>query len=350
MHTWMPAGINLLVLDTATVFAAGLLFALLARRLRQSLLLGYLVAGLVIGPHALALVRDQGNIRFLAEVGVVFLMFALGAQLSLRQFLEVRGAALGIGILQGVILVLLGMLIGRLLHLPLAAGLVLGYALALNSSVVLVRLLSDIEGIHTNYGRLALGISLVLDLLAVVMMSTLPFLQRSVAASSTVLIVDLCKAVLFVLWVLALARWIAPFILKWASSTGSREIFLLTIVVLSLGNAILSGLFGFSFALGAFLAGLVISESIFSQAVLAEVIPLRDIFGSLFFISLGMLVDPAAIIHAWLAGAAAAADGHPRQRRRPVLSAAGLSHPPLYRADDQREPGTNRRILLHHFQ
>lgn len=297
MHAWAPPGINLLVVDTATVFAAGLLFALLARRLRQSLLLGYLVAGLVIGPHALALVRDQANIRFLAEVGVVLLMFALGAQLSLRQFLEVRGAALGIGVVQGLVLVLLGVLFGRTLGLSLAAGLVLGYALALNSSVMLVRLLSDIDGTQTQYGRLALGISLVLDLLAVVMMSTLPFLQRSVAVSTSVLGIDVGKALLFVLWVLALARWVAPFLLKRASSSGSREIFLLTVVVLSLGNAILSGMLGFSFALGAFLAGLVISDSIFGLAVLAEIIPLRDIFGLLFFISLGMLVDPAVILH-----------------------------------------------------
>ncbi len=116
-HLDSRTGINLLVLDTATVFAAGLLFALLARRMRQSLLLGYLVAGLVIGPHGLALVRDQANIRFLAEVGVVLLMFALGAQLSLRQLLEVRGPALGVGVLQCVIIVLLGVLIGRVLGL-----------------------------------------------------------------------------------------------------------------------------------------------------------------------------------------------------------------------------------------
>jgi len=299
MSHWIAQGTNLLVLDTATVFAAGLVFALLARRLHQSLLLGYLIAGLVIGPHMLGLVSSLANIRFLADVGVVLLMFALGVQLSLRHFLEVRTTALFVGLLQSILIIFIGLMIGIALGFSPFAGLIIGYAAAVSSSVILVRLLTDLDATQTLYGRIGLGISVVQDLLAVVLMSTLPFMVSAASASFSVILIDLLKALLFVLWIIILARWVAPIILRWASATGSREIFLLTVVVLSLAGAILSFLFGFSFALGAFLAGLVISGSMFSQAVLAEVIPLRDLFGLLFFISLGMLVDPMVLWHSW---------------------------------------------------
>lgn len=284
-----------LLLDTAIVFAVGLLFAVLARKFRQSPLIGYLLAGLLIGPYGLALIPNERNIMILAEVGVVLLMFALGVQLTIRQLLEVKTTAIVGGLVQIVICILLGMAIGWIAKLPISAGIVLGYALALSSSVVLVKLLGDRNEFHTLFGRTALAISIMQDLSAVLLISTLPFLQPATVTSYAALSLSLLKAFLFILWILLLARFVAPYILKWASSTGSREIFLPTVVVLSLGGAIMSAAFGFSYALGAFLAGIVISESLFSQAVLAEVLPLRDLFGLLFFVSLGMLVDPTQV-------------------------------------------------------
>ncbi len=288
-----------ILFDTTIIFIAGLLFALLARRVRLSPLFGYLIAGLVIGPYGFGLVRSEANIRFLADVGVVLLMFAVGVQLSLRQLLEIRTIALVVGLGHTLIAIVLGLAVSILLGVPPFAGLVLGYAIALCSSVVLVRLLSDSDGFHTIIGRQALGISILQDLLAVVLISTLPLLGHSAAPTAGALAASLLKAVLFILGIIVLARWGAPLILNLASVTGSREIFSLTVVVLSLGGAMLSGIAGFSFALGAFLAGLVVSESFFSSAVLAEVMPLRDVFGLLFFISLGMLVNPAIILQSW---------------------------------------------------
>ncbi len=207
----------------------------------------------------------------------------------------------------------------------------LGYALALNSSVTLVRLLSDTEGAQTNHGRLSLGISLVLDLSSVVMMSTLPFMQRAVAASSTPVICRLGKAVLFVLLGAragTLGGAVHPqmgLVDRLARDLPAHRAGVFP------GQCHFERVVGFSFALGAFLAGLVISESIFSHAVLAEVIPLRDIFGLLFFISLGMLVDPAAILrHGWLVLLLlAVASG--RERHCAVPVAGGLCTPPLHR-------------------
>ena len=297
MEALFPVDINRLLLDTAIIFIAGLVFALLAHRIRLSPLLGYLVAGLVIGPFGLGLVRNEANISFLAEVGVVLLMFALGVQLSLRQLLEMRGAVLVAGLGHTLLAILFGFGITVLFGFPPAVGLVMGYAVALCSSVVLVRLLSEEDAFHTAYGRTALGISLLQDLLAVVLISTLPFLGE--AGSYTSLAFNLLKAVVFLLVIILFARWLVPRILIRASSTGSREIFLFTVLAISLGSAILSAVAGLSLALGAFLAGLIVSESIFSQAVLSEIIPLRDLFGLLFFISLGMLLSPAALLGVW---------------------------------------------------
>ncbi|HEY3379200.1 MAG TPA: cation:proton antiporter [Armatimonadota bacterium] len=301
MPHWFAQLTNTLLFDTAVTFVAGLLFALLVRRFHQSALIGYVIAGLVIGPYGLRLVPDETHIRFLAEVGVVFLMFALGVQLSFHQLLQVRTTAIFGGLAQIIIMIVLGVLLGRWFGFSPATSLVLGYALALSSSVVLVRLLGEADEFHTAFGRIALGISVMQDLMAVVLISTLPFLTQSSSGEFRVLAFNLGKAVLFVVWAIVLARWVAPIILRWASATGSREIFLPTVAVLSLGGAMVSGVFGFSYALGAFLAGLVISESLFSQAVLAEVIPLRDIFGMLFFVSLGMLVNPFAVFQAGVA-------------------------------------------------
>ncbi|MHB0937205.1 MAG: cation:proton antiporter [Armatimonadota bacterium] len=297
MEALFPVDINRLLLDTAIIFIAGLVFALLAHHVRLSPLLGYLVAGLVIGPFGLGLVRNEANIRFLAEVGVVLLMFALGVQLSLRQLLEMRGAVLVAGLGHTLLAILFGFAVTVLFGFPPAVALVMGYAVALCSSVVLVRLLSEEDAFHTAYGRTALGISLLQDLLAVVLISTLPFLGE--AGSYASLAFNLVKAVVFLLVIILFARWLVPRILIWASSTGSREIFLFTVLAISLGSAILSALAGLSLALGAFLAGLIVSESIFSQAVLSEIIPLRDLFGLLFFISLGMLLSPAVLLEVW---------------------------------------------------
>jgi len=294
----LPVEINRLLLDTAIIFLAGLVFALVAHRFRLSPLLGYLVAGLFIGPFGLGLVRSEANIRFLAEVGVVLLMFAIGVQLSLRRLLELRAAVLVAGLGHTLLAILLGFLVTELFGFPPATGLVMGYAVALCSTVVLVRLLSEEDGFHTATGRIALGISLLQDLLAVVLISTLPFLGE--AGTYADLVLSLLKAAVFLLGIVLVARWLVPFILARVTSTGSREIFLFTVLAISLVSAILSALAGLSLALGAFLAGLIISESLFSQAVLSEIIPLRDAFGLLFFISLGMLLDPVALLGVWL--------------------------------------------------
>lgn len=174
---------NRLLVDTAIIIVAGLLFALVARRLRFSPLLGYLIAGLVIGPYGLGLVRNLGNVSLLAQVGVVLLMFALGIQLSLRQLWEIRDMVLIAGLGHSLLAIIVGLIAGILLGLSHSASLVLGYAVALCSSVVLVRLLSDEDATHTAYGRVALGISVTQDLFAVVLISTLPLLSRGPGVS-----------------------------------------------------------------------------------------------------------------------------------------------------------------------
>jgi CPA2 family monovalent cation:H+ antiporter-2 len=285
-----------LLVDLVLAVAAGLLGGLVAQRLGQPVILGYLAAGVAIGPFTPGPVGDIHNLSVLAEAGVALLMFALGAELSLAELRRVGRVAILGGAGQIVGSIILGLAAGPLLGLAPVQALFFGALTALSSTVVSIKLLLGRGELGSLHGRVTLGILIVQDLSLVPMMVILPALARPAdrlaveLGWAAVTAVGLLAATVFV------GTRLVPWILDRVAGTGSRELFLLCVVALALGTALGTQFFGLSLAFGAFLAGLVVSESDLSHQAVAEVLPLRDLFATLFFVSVGMLLDPGFVV------------------------------------------------------
>lgn len=285
----------------------------LANRLRVSPLVGYLLAGVAVGPYTPGFVADQALARDLAEIGIILLMFGVGLQFSPKELLSVKGIAIPGALLQMVVATGFGMGLAWTMGWPVAAGLVFGLALSIASTVVVIRALDERRLLDSQAGRISVGWLIVEDLtmvLTIVLLPTLAAALREGAAASAgqaallsapaVLIaigVTLGKAAIFVAAMLVVGQRVIPWILHHIAHSGSRELFRLGVLALALGVAYgAAELLGVSFALGAFFAGLVLSESALSQRAAAEALPFRDAFAVLFFVSVGMLFDPAIFI------------------------------------------------------
>ncbi len=280
-----------LIVDFTFALAGGFVGALAARALRLPLLVGYLVAGAIMGPSALNLVSNSASISSMSEMGVALLMFALGVELSLRDLTRVKAASVIAAPLQILLSLGLGYALGLTLGWSYQQALVLGFVLALSSTMIVVKLLSESGELHTEHGRVMVAILLVQDLAAVIMVALLPALSRLESGDFIQLSIVIGKAALFVAWTIIMARWIAPALMAIVAKGYSKEIFVATAALLCFGGAATSYTLGFSLAIGAFVAGLVLSESHYSHEVLANVTPLRDLFGMIFFVSLGLMFD-----------------------------------------------------------
>ncbi len=293
------------------VAGIGLAFLLgaLANRLRLSPLVGYLVAGVLVGPFTPGFVADQKLAPELAEIGVILLMFGVGLHFSLKDLLSVKAIAIPGALAQIGFATLLGMALAWAMGWPVGAGLVFGLALSVASTVVLLRALEERRMIETERGRIAVGWLIVEDLamvLALVLLPAVAGLLGGKGAAGTpqdganileALAITLAKVAGFVALMLIVGRRVVPWILHHIAHTGSRELFRLSVLAIALGVAYgASVLFGVSFALGAFFAGMVMSESDLSHQAAAESMPLRDAFAVLFFVSVGMLFDPTIVV------------------------------------------------------
>lgn len=285
-----------IVVDLVIAVLVAFLGGAIALRLRQPVILGYLLAGVAIGPYTPGPVGDIHNVQLMAELGVAFLMFALGLEFSPSELLKLRWVATLGGVLQIVATILLGLAISPLLGLGLVEGMFLGGVIALSSTMVSLKTLMGRGELESPHGRVALGILIVQDLSVVPMMVILPAL----AGPSGTLAPNLALAALKAAAILAGARYlgtrIAPLVLARLAATGSRELFLLAVISLALGTALGTYALGLSLAFGAFMAGLLLSESEFSHQAIAEVLPLRDIFSAVFFVSVGMLINPVFVV------------------------------------------------------
>ncbi|MHB9109512.1 MAG: cation:proton antiporter [Armatimonadota bacterium] len=279
--------------------SAGWACGLLARLCRLPMLIGYIVAGILIGPHLIGVIHEGAHIQALAELGVALLLFALGVQISLSDLLRVGKVAILGGLAQVVLTIGLGFLLGQALGWTTTASIILGFVLAVSSTTVLVKLLNDRGEIHTQYAKVCMGISITQDLTTVVMVSILPALGAASLAKVPELGLLFLKAGVFIAIMLVLARVVVPRLLRLVARTASKELFLTTIMVLCLAGAGLAAVLGLSLALGAFLAGLMISESEYHHETFATVLPLRDIFGVVFFVSLGMFLNPQIVARQW---------------------------------------------------
>jgi monovalent cation:H+ antiporter-2, CPA2 family len=296
--------------DLAIALLAAVAGGLLARALRLPLLVGYIAAGMVVGPHTPGFIADEEAVHAVARVGVVLLMFAVGVQFHLEEMLAVRRIALGAGTLQIGGTILLGWLAGLALGWGHYGGVFLGCALALSSTAVMVRMLEERGELGTSHGTAMLGILVVQDLAVVLMMTLLPSLSQLASQGMGALVgvaLSVLRAGLLVTVTLLLARRGVPRLLERAARLNSPELFLLLIVCVCMGAAYLGQSAGLSIEIGAFLAGLVISESDYAHEVFSQIRPVRDIFASLFFVSVGMLLNPASLVQFWPAVAAVVA-------------------------------------------
>lgn len=283
-------------------------FGAIANRLRVSPLVGYLLAGVLVGPFTPGFVADQALANELAEIGVILLMFGVGLHFSLKDLLSVKAIAIPGAVGQIAFATLLGMGLAWLLDWPVAGGFIFGLALSVASTVVLLRALQERRLVETERGRIAVGWLIVEDLamvLALVLLPAVGGLLASGDASSSMSVQDLLttlgitlgKVIAFMVVMVVIGRRVIPWILHYIVHTGSRELFRLAVLAIALGVAFgAAKLFGVSFALGAFFAGMIMSESPLSHEAANESLPLRDAFAVLFFVSVGMLFDPAILL------------------------------------------------------
>ncbi len=282
--------------DLAYVFVAAVLGGALAWLARQPLILGYVLGGIVIGPFTPGpTVSDLHAFELFAEIGVVLLMFSIGIEFSLRDLLRVKWVALVGGPLGILLSVLLGLGVGSLLGWPPVQGIVIGSVISVASTMVLARLLLDRGELHTRHGRVMVAITLVEDLAVVVLTVLLPALGSLEAGRAAGIGLALGKAALILVPFAYLAAKVVPSIMARVARTRSPELFLLVALAIGLGTAALTQTVGLSLALGAFLAGLLISESDYAHETLAHLLPLRDVFVAMFFVAIGALVDPGPL-------------------------------------------------------
>lgn len=283
-----------LIIDLVTVLAAAAGGGLLAALLGLPILLGYLLAGMIVGPTGLGLIKELIQVETLAQFGVAFLLFALGVEFSFSELKKVKGISLGGGGLQ----ITLTILVTALISLSVgwvtspSQGIFLGAILSLSSTAVVLKSLMERNETGTPHGQVMLGILVVQDLALGLMLAVLPALDKPPEEIGLAVGWALLQTGLFALGAIAAGVWLIPPLLRLLARTESRELFLLGVVALCLGIALLTEHLGLSIEMGAFVAGLMISEVEYADQTLTYVEPLRDIFASLFFAAIGMLIDP----------------------------------------------------------
>ena len=292
-----------LITTIALGLSAAFVGGFVARRLRLPSIVGYLLAGVALGPFTPGLFADQGLATELAEIGVILLMFGVGIHFSFRDLLAVRGIAIPGAIFQIAVATVLGIGLAVLLGWGVSAGVVLGLALSVASTVVLLRALMQRNALDTVHGRAAVGWLIVEDIFTVLVLVLLPSFALLVDGGSSGVAVLLplgeaiLKAAALGLLMIVVGARVVPWLLVQVARDGSQEMFTLAVLAVALGIAFASSaIFGVSLALGAFLAGAVVGETDLSHKAAADALPLRDAFAVLFFVSVGMLLDPGYLL------------------------------------------------------
>ena len=288
------AGVNhTFVVDITTILGSSALAGFIAYHLRQPVLLGYLICGLILGPFGLGQISQIEEIKSLAEIGVAFLLFALGVEFSLAELKRVKDIAIKGSLLQIILTIALVELWTTMLGwvaTPIK-GIFMGAILSLSSTAVVLKTLTERGEINTIHGQVMLAILIAQDLALGLMLAVLPALNQPENLAFA-LVAAITKAVLFFACAIAAGYWLIPRLMTTVAKTENNELFLLTVIALCLGIALVTASLGLSIEMGAFVAGLTISEIDYADQALAKMIPLRDTFASLFFVSIGMLIDP----------------------------------------------------------
>ena len=301
----MPHNVDLILTLTGGLTAA-LFLGFITQKLKLSPIVGYLLAGIIVGPYTPGFVANHEIATQSAEIRVILLMFGVGLHFHLKDLIAVRTVALPGAMAQICVATGLGAVATKLFGWSWTGGIVFGIAISVASTVVLTRVLADNRALHTPTGHIAIGWLIVEDLFTIIVLVLLPaiFGAGSHNPSSgnvwATVSIALLKLTLLIAFAFTLGRKVIPVLLEFVARTGSRELFTLAVLVLALGIAVgAAKFFGASMALGAFLAGMIVGQTPFSERAAAEALPMRDAFAVLFFVSVGMLFDPLAIRHAW---------------------------------------------------
>jgi len=282
--------------DVEIIFGLSVVVLLVCHKLRVPTVVGFLVTGVVVGPHALGLVKAVRQVEMIAEVGVVLLLFTIGLEFSLERLLRIKRAVLGGGSLQVAVTSAVTAIVAMQFGLTAGQAIFAGFLVALSSTAIVLRLLQQRAQIDSPHGIMSLGILIFQDIIIVPMILLVPILAGTSGNLTTSLLVLLAKGGVIIVLVIVSARWIVPQLLYLIARTRNTEVFLLSVIVICLGIAWLTAEAGLSLALGAFLAGLIISESEYSHQALGNLLPFRDVFTTFFFVSIGMLLDLGFLI------------------------------------------------------
>ncbi|MCE5194541.1 MAG: cation:proton antiporter [Nitrospiraceae bacterium] len=272
------------------IFAASAFVVLLLHRFKVPSIVGFLIAGAIIGPHGIGLIRDSHYVEMLAEIGVILLLFTIGIEFSLARLARIKKAVIGGGIAQVSLTISLSAVIAYIFNKNLNQAIFFGFLVALSSTAIVLKILSEKGEIDSPHGRTMVGILIFQDLCVVLLMLLIPVLSGS-GMNLIEIGFKTGKALLILTAVILSARWIVPKILHQVVHTKIRELFMITIILLCLGVAFLTSRFGLSLALGAFLAGLIIAESDYADQATSDILPFADSFIGLFFVSIGMLIN-----------------------------------------------------------
>ena len=284
-----------LLQDLLLLLLASVPIAFIFHRLRLPTIVGFMITGVLIGPHALGLIKDVQAIEVLAEIGVALLLFTIGLEFSLRRMLQMRRMVLLGGGLQVTLTTLLVTGIAHLLGRPLNEAVFFGFLFALSSTAIVLKSYIDRAEIDSPHGRAGVGILLFQDLSIVPMMLMIPILSGREGTSAARITITLGIAFAAIAVIFFTARTVVPYLLHHIVRLRSPEVFVISVVVLILGTSWLTSQAGLSLALGAFIAGIVLSESEYSHQIVADILPFRDVFNSLFFMSIGMLLSLSAL-------------------------------------------------------
>ncbi len=283
--------------DIAIIIVAALIGGSIAQQLKQPLILGYILAGLLVGPHTgLITITEIHDIELLAEIGVALLLFALGVEFSFSELRPVRWVALLGTPIQMALTIVYGYIIGRILGWDFSSSIWIGALISISSTMVVLKTLANRGLLGSLSSRVMIGMLIVQDLAIIPLMIILPLL-KDLSSGLPILGLAVVKAIGFLLVMVIAGTRIIPQIMKFIAKGNSRELFLLATAAIALGVGYATFLVGLSFAFGAFVAGMVISESEYNHQALSDIVPLRDVFGMLFFVSVGMLIDPAYLLN-----------------------------------------------------
>lgn len=283
------------------IFGLASLVIFIFNKLRLPSVVGFLLTGIIAGPYALGLISDVDIIDVLADIGVILLLFIIGMEFSIKKLMKIRNIVFIGGIMQvGItILVVMGIL-HFFTHVPYNQAVFVGFLVALSSTAIILKVLQENDQVETHHGKISLGILIFQDLIIVPMMLFIPFLSGENSNVGAELLLLLGKSIALLGVAFVFSRWVIPYVLHKIAVSNSQELFLIAIIVIGFAIASFSAWLGLSLALGAFLAGLAISESSYSYQAIGNLVPFRDVFASFFFVSIGMLLDVNFFADNWI--------------------------------------------------